>query len=269
MNRNVESHFALNPTSLDMSRSQFDRQSRHLTSFNVGQLIPFYVDPVYPGDTFDVTTSWVVRLQTLLTPMMDNIYLDTYFFFVPSRLCWEHWKEFMGEASDSAWLPKVEYEEPEIQAPADTGFEIGTIASYMGIPAGVPNLRASALPIRAYALICNEWFRDENLMDPLVIPKNETLVTGVNTGDYVTDVAKGGKPFVAGKFRDYFTSCLPSPQRGPDVTIPVASGAKYPVLTGEPHLDNKNGNPSLSWATITQEYVPPSSPYGLSGSGGR
>ena len=96
MNRNVESHFAELPAA-EIQRSMFDRSSSHKTSFDVGQIIPFYVDEVLPGDTFNVTTSAVVRLQTPITPIMDNMYMDTYYFFVPNRLVWTHWKEFMGE----------------------------------------------------------------------------------------------------------------------------------------------------------------------------
>lgn len=114
MNRNVESHFALNPTRLDMSRSKFDRSFSLKTSFNVGDIVPFYVDEVLPGDTFDVKTSKVVRMQTLITPIMDNIYLDTYYFFVPNRLVWEHWKQFNGENTESAWVPSTEYSIPQL-----------------------------------------------------------------------------------------------------------------------------------------------------------
>lgn len=229
MNRNVESHFALLPNA-DIRRSQFDRSSSVKTSFNVGDVIPFYLDEVLPGDTFKVKTSKVVRLQTLLTPMMDNIYLDTYFFFVPNRLVWNHWKEFNGENTESAWLPTTEYEIPQITSPATDGWKVGTVADYFGIPTGVPGLSVNALPFRAYALIMNEWFRDENLSDPLVVPLDDATVAGVNTGAYITDVAKGGLPFVASKYHDYFTSCLPAPQKGPDVTIPVAEAANLPVV---------------------------------------
>lgn len=229
MNRNVESHFALLPNA-DIRRSQFDRSSSVKTSFNVGDVIPFYLDEVLPGDTFKVKTSKVVRLQTLITPMMDNIYLDTYFFFVPNRLVWNHWKEFNGENTESAWLPTTEYEIPQITSPATDGWKVGTVADYFGIPTGVPGLSVNALPFRAYALIMNEWFRDENLSDPLVVPLDDATVAGVNTGAYITDVAKGGLPFVASKYHDYFTSCLPAPQKGPDVTIPVAEAANLPVV---------------------------------------
>lgn len=236
MNRNVESHFALNPTNIDIRRSTFDRSHSLKTSFNVGDIVPFFIDEVLPGDTFNVDTSKVVRLQTLLTPVMDNIYLDTYYFFVPNRLTWSHWKQFNGENTESAWIPQTEYEIPQITAPADTGWSVGTIADYLGVPTGVPNLSVSALPFRAYALVMNEWFRDENLSDPLVVPVDDATVAGVNTGTFVTDVAKGGLPYKAAKYHDYFTSCLPSPQKGPDVLIPVAEASNYPVVALAEHV---------------------------------
>ncbi len=231
MSRNENTRFALNPTNLDIGRSKFNRDHSIKTSFNVGDIIPFYVDEVLPGDTFQLKTSLVARMQTLITPMMDNLYLDTYFFFVPNRLTWEHWKEFNGENTQSAWYPTVEYSVPQLEAPATTGWSIGTLADYFGIPTGVANLSVNALPFRAYALIMNEWFRDENLSDPLSIPVDDATVKGVNTGNYITDVVKGGLPFKAAKYHDYFTSCLPAPQKGPDVTIPVASAGNLPVKT--------------------------------------
>lgn len=234
MTRNTSTRFALNPTRLDMSRSRFDRSASYKTTFNVGDLIPFYVDEVLPGDTFSIDTSKVVRMQTLLTPIMDNIYLDTYFFFVPNRIVWEHWRQLMGENTQSAWLPTVEYSVPQITAP-DGGWQVGTIADYMGIPTGVPNLSVNAMPFRAYALICNEWFRDENLTDPLNIPVSDATVVGSNGATYVTDVAKGGKPFKCAKYHDYFTSCLPAPQKGPDVSIPVGTLEPLPVDVGSIH----------------------------------
>lgn len=247
MSRNAESHFAVNPTRIDMSRSRFDRSSSYKTTFNVGQIIPFYVDEVLPGDTFSIDTSKVVRMQTLLTPVMDDIFLDTYYFFVPNRLTWSHWKQFMGENTESAWIPSVEYEVPQLTAP-EGGWNIGTIADYMGIPTGVSGLSVNALPFRAYALIMNEWFRDENLSDPLNIPVTDATVQGVNTGTFVTDVAKGGLPYTAAKYHDYFTSALPAPQKGPDVTIPIAEAANayvYPASSLNPDL-TENFNP-LQW----------------------
>jgi hypothetical protein len=229
MNRNTESHFSLAPH-VDISRSRFDRSASLKTSFNVGDVVPFFLDEVLPGDTFSVDTSKVVRMQTLLTPMMDNVYLDTYYFFVPNRLVWDHWKQFCGENTESAWIPETEYTMPQITSPADSGWAVGTLADYFGIPTGIPNLSVSALPFRAYALVMNEWFRDQNLQDPLVVPTDDSTVAGVNTGTFVTDVAKGGKPFIAAKYHDYFTSCLPSPQKGPDVLIPSATAGEYPVV---------------------------------------
>ncbi|AYQ58169.1 putative VP1 [Microviridae sp.] len=228
MNRNTESHFATNPTSIDVQRSVFDRSSSVKTTFNVGELVPFYIDEVLPGDTFSVDRSIVARLQTLITPPMDNLYLDTYFFYVPNRLVWEHWKQFCGENTESPWIPQTEYEIPQITSPTG-GWSTGTLADYFGIPTGVENLSVSALPFRAYALIVNDWFRDENLCDPLAFPITDATVTGVNTGNFVSDCAKGGKPYIAAKYHDYFTSCLPSPQKGPDVMIPGGTGANVPV----------------------------------------
>lgn len=229
MNRNVESHFALNPTRIDMSRSTFDRSSSVKTSFNVGDIVPFFLEEVLPGDTFNVRTSKVVRMQTLLTPMMDNVYLDSYYFFVPNRLVWNHWKEFNGENNESAWIPTTEYSVPQITAPS-AGWSVGTLADYFGLPTGVGGLSVSALPFRAYALVMNEWFRDQNLQDPLVVPVDDATVVGVNSGNFVTDCAKGGLPYIAAKYHDYFTSCLPSPQKGPDVTLSVASQGNLPVV---------------------------------------
>lgn len=229
MNRNTESHFSLSPH-VDISRSRFDRSASLKTSFNVGDVVPFFLDEVLPGDTFSVDTSKVVRMQTLLTPMMDNVYLDTYYFFVPNRLVWDHWKEFCGENTESAWIPETEYTMPQITSPANSGWSVGTLADYFGVPTGVPGLSISALPFRAYALVINEWFRDQNLQDPLVVPTDDSTVAGVNTATFVTDVAKGGKPFIAAKYHDYFTSALPSPQKGPDVLIPVAEAGNYNVV---------------------------------------
>lgn len=251
MNRNVESHFALNPTRIDMSRSTFDRSSSVKTSFNAGDIVPFFLEEVLPGDTFNVKSSKVVRMQTLLTPMMDNVYLDTYYFFVPNRLVWEHWKQFNGENTESAWIPETTYEVPQITSPADTGWSVGTLADYFGIPTGVPGLSVSALPFRAYALVMNEWFRDQNLQDPLVVPTDDATVAGVNTGVFLTDCAKGGKPYIAAKYHDYFTSALPSPQKGPDVSITVAQGSNFPVKT-LPDLVDVSGQ-NLLWRTTSGE----------------
>lgn len=247
MSRNVESRFAINPTRIDMSRSRFSRPSSLKTSFNVGSIVPFYVDEVLPGDTFNVKTSRVVRLQTLLTPVMDNIYLDSYFFFVPNRLVWDHWKQFNGENTESAWIPQTEYEVPQITAP-DGGWQIGSIADYMGIPTGVDNISVNALPLRAYALIMNEWFRDQNLSDPVVVPTDDSTVQGSNGSTFVTDLAKGGMPYTAAKYHDYFTSALPAPQKGPDVQLPLGVIDNMPVKTSA-ETYAASGRPVTFWDT--------------------
>ena len=151
MSRNQNSHFALNPTNLDISRSRFTRNCSIKTSFNVGDIIPFYVDEVLPGDSFDVKTNKVVRMQPLVCAPMDNLYLDVYYFFCPNRLVWKHWINLMGENTESAWMPETEYEVPQLVSPADTGWTVGTLADYFGIPTNVPNLSVNALPFRMYA----------------------------------------------------------------------------------------------------------------------
>ncbi len=179
----------------------------------------------------DMKTSSLVRLQTLLDPIMDDLYLDTYFFFVPNRLVWNHWKEFMGENTSAPWTQTTVYTIPQITAPADTGWTTGTIADYCGIPTGVPGISVSALPFRAIAMVMSEWFRNENTTYPCDFTLDDTTIAGVNTGDQVTDIVKGGLPFKAAKFKDYFTACLPSPQKAADTLLPL--GTMAPVFTGK------------------------------------
>lgn len=246
MNRNVESHFSTLP-SADISRSIMDRSSGHKTSFNVGELVPLYVDEILPGDSVKITTSKVVRLQTLLTPIMDNVYLDTYWFFVPNRLCWEHWKEFCGENTASAWAPTTKYQIPSIKSPAE-GWKTNTLADYMGLPVNTPMTTGkhlpSALPFRGYALICNEFFRDENLSDPLNIPLGDADQQGSNGDNYIADVVNGGRPFRAAKYHDYFTSCLPSPQKGQPPQIQIGGATlpaqDFPVYSLDKSVDYSN-----------------------------
>lgn len=244
--RNQEAYFSELPK-VDIQRSIFNRPFSHKTSFNVGQVIPFYIDEVIPGDTHNITTSIVARLQTLLTPVMDNMYLDTYYFFVPMRLLWSHWKNFCGENEQGPWTKdQVKYTVPYLNYPAPLtdeagttkGFAPGSIADYMGIPVdrylsnGVDSRnKPSALPFRAYALVINEFFRDQNLQQPIVIHTDDTIregvrgtlsvlnVDGIYTEPYVTELELGGLPFVAARFHDYFSSCLPAPQRSEAVSI--------------------------------------------------
>lgn len=237
MNRNTEQHFSANPVTLDMPRSRFVRDTGHKTTFSCGDIVPLLVDEILPGDTYNVDMSAVVRMSTPIYPVMDNAYMDTYWFFVPNRLVWQHWKEFMGENTTSKWEQTVEYTIPQLTAPAG-GWEKGTIADYMGIPTKVPNISVSALPFRGLALIWNEWFRDQNLKDPAYVNLDDTNVQGSNGSTYQTDGQLGGKPFKAAKAADYFTKGLPAPQKGPSVAIPVAG--EVPVVG--------NGNALGLWA---------------------
>lgn len=223
MNRNANSRFFAAPPSLDMPRSKFTMSHGHMMSCNVGEIVPIFCMEILPGDTVKLRTSKVVRMQTLITPCFGNIYMDTYYHFVPARLVYQHWEQLMGENKDSAWIPQVEYTTPQIEAP-EGGWDIGTIADHFGIPTGVSGFSVNALPFRAYALICSEWMRRQNVSDPLNVPMDDTTVTGSNGGDFVTDCVLGGKPYVAAKFSDVFTTGAPGPQKGPAVSISLGSG---------------------------------------------
>lgn len=249
MNINAESRFAVNPTSIDIQRSKFDRSSQHKTTFNAGELIPFFVDEVLPGDTFSMETACVARMSTPIHPVMDNSYLDMYYFFVANRMVWDHWKEFNGENNTTAWEQTVEYEIPQVTAPASNivdgvetgGFQKGTIADYMGIPIHVPNLSINALPGRALVKIFNDWFRDENVQDPAFINTDDSTLAGSNGSTYQTDAQAYGRPLPVNKFHDYFTSALPEPQKGPDVLLPLGDTA--PIIGNSPisfKFENQN-----------------------------
>ena len=239
MNRNSESHFANNPT-MDINRSKFDRSFTVKTTLNTGDLVPIYVDTtIMPGDTVKMRTSNIVRMMTPATPVMDNANMDTYFFFVPYRLIWDHWKRFMGENDTAPWIQQTEYEIPQIVAPSD-GWHKGSLADYMGYPTEVGSYKASALPFRAYALIWNEWFRDQNLKNPCYMSTGDADITGTDKTtlstnyDYVVDTEKGAAPCKAAKYYDYFTGCLPGAQKGPSVNVPL--GQTAPVVW-EPSID--------------------------------
>lgn len=245
MNRNTQSHFANVPT-IDIRRSRFERTSTHKTTFNAGQLVPFYIDEVLAGDTHSVDMSMVVRMTTPIKPLMDNIYMDTYFFFVPMRLLWDKFKEFLGQNDSTPWDDTTELNIPYIYTPAG-GWNVGTVADYFGIPTDVQldsDSCPSALPFRAYALIWNEWFRDQNLQYPAEVPLDSIIRQGSNAGfDGATSnpglAALGGLPLPVSKYHDYFTSCLPAPQKGEPVQIGLTGSAPV-VLNNKPDTQEKN-----------------------------
>lgn len=236
MNRNIEAHFSRTP-SVKHPRSTFDRSYSHSTSFDFGKCIPLCVEEVLPGDTVTMQMSKIVRLQTLLAPTLTNMYLDTYWFFVPNRIIWEKWKLFMGENTKSAWVPSSEPFMPVLASPTG-GYAKGTIADYMGIPVGVEfpataPFAPSSIPFAAYAMIWNDFFRDQNVDDPVVVTNNPVATRTGSNGSGLGDAELGGMPLPANKFHDIFTSCLPQPQKGPAVNIPATG--QIPVLAYGEH----------------------------------
>lgn len=250
MNRNSEQHYAQVPHA-EIRRAKFQRDFNLLTTMNEGDLVPIYLDEVLPADTFKINLNALVRMATPLYPVMDNAYMDFYFFFVPARLLWKHFKNLMGQNDSTFWAEKTEYTTPVTTAP-EGGWNVGTLADYFGIPTGVSGLKVNSLPFRAYAKVWNEWFRDENLQQPVTQSMDDTTTTGVNTGTNLTDAEAGGLPLKVCKYKDYFTSCLPSPQKAAEpVTIPMLGNAPvkgYGTLDLKKPLNttwNANENPSL------------------------
>ena len=160
---------------MERPRSQFDRSHQLLTTINEGELVPIYYDEVLPGDTAKIHLNGLIRMSTPIYPIMDNCYMDTYFFFVPCRLLWEHWENMFGENDTDYWAEKTEYSTPSCIIGGKSGLLNGSIGDYFGIPTGIKNgIKVNALPARAYAMIYNEWFRDENTEAPLMLGYKKT-----------------------------------------------------------------------------------------------
>lgn len=232
MSRNEVSRFSLAPV-VQAPRSRMHIPFNRLTSFDVGELACLCSPiEVLPGDTWKIKSSKVCRMQTLKTPMFGDIILDSYWFFVPSRLVWDHWREFMGENNDSAWIPEVTYSVPQITAPSG-GWAVGSIADHLGIPPLVENISVNALPFRGLALVYDQWFRSEVVQDPLVIEKGDSTVVGSNGTNYITDIAKGGALPICNKLFDMYTGATISPQKGDAVTLNLADPVQSlaPVFT--------------------------------------
>lgn len=234
MNRNNERHFNQIPE-IKASRTRFNRDQTVLTTFDSGKLIPFYVDEVLPGDTFNVDTAAIIRMTTPKYPVFDDAFIDFYYFYCPNRILWDNFKQFMGEVENTPWMPTKDYKVPQIVVKGTAAERLpkeNSILDYMGVPTKVgAQFSINALPIRAYVMIWNEFFRDQNVENAATWKSTSEDVDYQDTNDEgnlegnLRRAIGGGRCLPVNKFHDYFTSCLPYPQRGPAVTLPIEGNA--------------------------------------------
>lgn len=221
--------------SANIPRSQFNRSCGLKTTFDAGYLVPVFLDEALPGDTFNLKMTAFSRLATPIHPFMDNLFMDSFFFAVPIRLIWDNWQKFNGEQTDPG--DSTDFLVPTMTSPVG-GYSTGSLSDYFGIPISKAGLVHSSLWHRAYNLIWNEWFRDENLQDSVVVDKDDGPDTPT---DYVL--------LRRGKRHDYFTSCLPWPQKGDAVELPI--GASAPVYGDGKALGLTDGTTSYGLAVNT------------------
>lgn len=241
MNRNTEQHYSQVPHA-EIKRSRFKRDFSLLTTINEGDLVPIYVDEVLPGDTFKIDVNGLVRMATPLYPVMDNCNMDVFFFFVPCRLLWNHFVNMMGQNDKSFWAEDTEYTTPTVEDHGGKGWKQGTLADYMGIPINVPGLKVNRMPFLAYAKIWNEWFRDENLQQPVEEDKTDKTLWYEETEiGQLGGPMRGANLLKVCKHKDYFTSSLPQPQKGQAVPLPLTGNAPLRAYTTPEQNQIKTG----------------------------